>query len=1007
MTVGSDDDLAHTATVGSEPRGPDTKPLAATLGRYRLEQKLGEGGMGVVHAAFDPDLERRIALKVLRTDAGTGEARQRLLREARAMARLAHANVVTVHEVGSEGGRDYVAMELIDGDSLAEWLRSTPRPPRDIVAAFVAAGRGLAAAHAAGLVHRDFKPHNVLRGRDGRVVVTDFGLARGVETAVPTDAFEVTAPLPRGVAMTSSTPSSLSGLTVTGSVLGTPAYMAPEQWNAQSVGPAADQFAFCVALWEALVGTRPYRGDTIEQLKASVMRGPLELDTSKLPRHLRAALRRGLDPDPAKRWPDMNALLAHLANRPATVAKLVALGAGLIVAGIVVYVATRPAPAAVALCDPPARDVATVWPAGTGAAFVAAGRGELGKAFERDLAAWTAGRAQACALRNPAQLACLDGVVARLDTIHRAIEKVPGEVTDAAIGALVDPAVCATGMPPRLTVKPTADTIAAYALLLDAAHPNPKLTEAEAATFAARPELDPCARGIAQLAFDTKTHDQPLGKAATLDAIAASEACGDDRLHADAVLAESGYENEAPYIGPRGVAALRSAKSAVDRIGQVDVVAHFELKRAQLAGQQEHWSEAFAAADSALEKFGARGRTHMQITAAEMTHGLRFRRNDRGDMEAVRASVAKWRPVAAAMHDDDASQSLAQTDAYARLFLGDLAGAHPEILRLWTPSPHPGAPVQRIEGTVVDEHGRPVPGATVAAASPLFLDSVGPIPFSSGTENLRIAKADEHGAFTIADAAVPALVIAQSDAHHRSLPVRGGAALKLVLAPTRHLAGKVELGGAPASKSFVMASLADSNDPGRYVVMSPIAADGTFSLDGVATVNLKIGVATWGAVGAANLEFVPIPAGTADSPAIALRSPRSARTLDVITRSAVSMKLDGAQVIVLAGKYAIATAGELNSNHHIPGLQVQWARPLVGETMPKAALGKTLAGDLVAHFTDVAAGDLTVCVLGLSGDIMADPRLAAHLDELALKCASPGPTDEVMVIEAPPQKRFD
>src|SRR3954469_25627609 len=222
-------ELAGTMTAAARTATADAPvPLGATLGRYRLERELGAGAMGVVHAAFDPDLERRIALKVLKGAIATAEARDRLLREARAMARLSHPNVVTVHEVGTANGRDFVAMELIHGDNLADWLRTAKRPVAQVIAAFVAAGRGLAAAHAAGIVHRDFKPHNVLRSRDGRIVVTDFGLAREAEAALPIG-LETTLPL--DLASASSTPSSLSGITVTGSLLGTPAYMAPEQWN--------------------------------------------------------------------------------------------------------------------------------------------------------------------------------------------------------------------------------------------------------------------------------------------------------------------------------------------------------------------------------------------------------------------------------------------------------------------------------------------------------------------------------------------------------------------------------------------------------------------------------------------------------------------------------------------------------------------------------------------------------------------------------------------------------
>jgi serine/threonine protein kinase len=156
-----------------------------------IERVLGAGGMGLVYAAHDPDLDRRVAIKILRNDAGE-EARVRLLREARAMAKLSHPNVITVYEVGSSAGVDFVAMELLEGGTLGEWLRAERRPPLEVLRRFRAAGAGLAAAHARGLVHRDFKPANVLLGRDGRVVVTDFGLARGFEH----DALAETAPSP-------------------------------------------------------------------------------------------------------------------------------------------------------------------------------------------------------------------------------------------------------------------------------------------------------------------------------------------------------------------------------------------------------------------------------------------------------------------------------------------------------------------------------------------------------------------------------------------------------------------------------------------------------------------------------------------------------------------------------------------------------------------------------------------------------------------------------------------
>ncbi|HTR55449.1 MAG TPA: serine/threonine-protein kinase [Kofleriaceae bacterium] len=282
------------------------------LGRYRLGGVLGSGGMGVVWSAYDPDLDREVAIKVLRGIEDT-TARARLLCEARAMARLAHPNVVSVHEVGTDRNRDFVVMELVAGENLEAWLATKP-PREDVLDAIVAAGRGLAAAHAAGLVHRDFKPHNVLRARDGRVLVTDFGLARD-QPAGAVEAHDV-APLTSPLALASTLRGArafalASPLTDADALVGTPAYMAPEQLAGAACTAAADQFAFCVAAWQALVGTRPFDGEGLAERLAAIETGrPGRADA--LPRRLRAILTRGLAFDPAARWSDLDELLAAL-----------------------------------------------------------------------------------------------------------------------------------------------------------------------------------------------------------------------------------------------------------------------------------------------------------------------------------------------------------------------------------------------------------------------------------------------------------------------------------------------------------------------------------------------------------------------------------------------------------------------------------------------------------------------------------------------------------------------
>lgn len=265
------------------------------IGRYRLDRALGRGGMGIVYAAFDPQLGRNVALKVLRPGARgkdpLEERNARLLREARAMAQLAHPNVVSVFESGAEGDRVFVAMELIKGMTLKRWLAAESRSLPEILAVFVAAGRGLAAAHEAGLVHRDFKPDNVMVGPGTRVRVLDFGLARAATDTQGPDSLDTISASANG-----------DSLTETGTVLGTPAYMAPEQRRRESAGPASDQYSYCVALHEALLGRRPSDepGDTTR---------------SAIPRAVRKAVSRGLADDPRERWPSMAALVDLLERK--------------------------------------------------------------------------------------------------------------------------------------------------------------------------------------------------------------------------------------------------------------------------------------------------------------------------------------------------------------------------------------------------------------------------------------------------------------------------------------------------------------------------------------------------------------------------------------------------------------------------------------------------------------------------------------------------------------------
>jgi predicted Ser/Thr protein kinase len=276
--------------ASEEPLPQPAVTTGARVGRYEVDALLGAGAMGAVFSARDASLNRRVAIKLLHA-AGDELSRARLDREAQAMARLNHPHVVTVYELGDWTGGRFIAMELIEGKTLDAWLVGTSPPVRRKV--LLDAGRGLEAAHRAGVVHRDFKPGNLLVGSDERVRVTDFGLSR---------------PLPNGEVA----PGMLA--TQHGALVGTPAWMSPEQLDGRTADARSDQFAFCVVWVEALTGKKPFTGETREALRAAMKGAPVlgrELTAVE-----RAALTRGLSEDAAARFESMEALLDALAHQP-------------------------------------------------------------------------------------------------------------------------------------------------------------------------------------------------------------------------------------------------------------------------------------------------------------------------------------------------------------------------------------------------------------------------------------------------------------------------------------------------------------------------------------------------------------------------------------------------------------------------------------------------------------------------------------------------------------------
>jgi len=594
------------------------------IGRYEIGARVGRGGMGEVFRAQDTELARPVALKRL-----LGADRGDLTREARAAAQLQHPNVVAVHEIIDAGGHAVLAMEWIDGVTLRVWLRERERTWREIVTLLVAAGRGLAAAHASGILHRDFKPENVLVDRADRPRVADFGLARAIETlARPADepAREPTFALGSGheelIAEGSNgpTPTAIALGSIAGSLAGTPAYLAPELLSG-SADARSDQYAFAVTLYEALHGTHPFGGDTPELMWREMATGRVRPGTRRIPAWLERAIERGLAREPADRWPDLSAFLDELERRMRRVSRR-----GVIVAGAIgalavgaVWMFAQSSTQGPACGD---ELVDGVWSAdaratmGSRFATAAPGHGAATATATTSLldhwaGAWRLARMTACRaepVRRVARLNCLDRELGELRAQLAVWGRADAGVVDravAAAGALPTPEECTVapaGPASGPIVELTATIAAQYrsGRIAEASRRVPELI----ALAVTEPNLAMRASALVAVAsVELDNHARTAQEHAAAAAKAARQA-GDDRELMSALILQA-----AILVDDKRYAEAIGMCDAVDALAIDGVPPKVHTVRAHALSKLERHDEALAAfrrAIAQLEELSAR-----------------------------------------------------------------------------------------------------------------------------------------------------------------------------------------------------------------------------------------------------------------------------------------------------------------------------------------------------------------------------------------------------------------
>jgi len=660
-TRGISDGETHDASIAQPPRlatDPIVElPLGQSIGeRYVVSSVLGRGGMGTVYLARDQQLGRDVAVKL--HPAGTGG--ERLYREALAMAQLAHPNVVTVFEVGDLGDRLFVAMEYVRGSTLRVWATETPRTWREIVDMMLLVGEGLIAAHKAGIVHRDFKPENVLVDTEGRPRVSDFGLARANAAIVSNPPTNAT-PVPSSQRSGSSRPISVSSsMTETGTVLGTPAYMAPEQYAAGEVDARCDEFAFCIVVWELLFGMRPFAGSTLQAVQQAIERRELRTPPpNEVPVALRKVIERGLSAKPSDRFSDLRELLvamraAMIPPRRRVLVPALALGAVLVAGSTAAYVLLSGAGQSEMSCATAGDDLETYLPASLGNQVVARLNqvpGHVGAHARSNIEHFTA------AYRSVATAACEahDQHHEWTDSVFQRSAGCRHDVAVTAAAALralqehFDVTSAASTIETLPALKPCGDPIALNGMLDTIGRRD--LSEARAVLLVALHRAESGQRDQARAALD-RVSDSPIAKQGGLaDLIALVRGTLDGESgeveHSLSELGDAYYRAHAD--GDRSV--------ELEALGSIlDIGGHSERFK-----ELEPWIKLAQSEESLFERTDRLGAARMQATLAHVLGA-------RGDLPHAREQIEHAISI---LKEGASPLALASADAEYAAILGD------------------------------------------------------------------------------------------------------------------------------------------------------------------------------------------------------------------------------------------------------------------------------------------------------------------------------------------------